>query len=106
MGYAVRVDGAHLDAAAGELAAAGGALEEIAEGVAHGLGLLASSAGGGLLTRAAQDASTRWRSGLREVAAQGDSLAAALRQARADYLEVERLLSGGWARGPRTGLVP
>lgn len=106
MGYAVRVDGAHLEAAAAELTAAGGALEEIVEGLGHGLGLLASSAGGGLLTRAAQDASGRWRAGLREVAGQGESLADALRQARADYLEVERLLSGGWARGPRTGLVP
>ncbi|WP_275100569.1 hypothetical protein [Serinicoccus chungangensis] len=41
-----------------------------------------------------------------EVAGQGECLARAVRQARADYLELERSLAGGWARSPRTGLAP
>ncbi|WP_299450693.1 WXG100 family type VII secretion target [uncultured Serinicoccus sp.] len=106
MGYAVRVDAEHLRAAAGELDAAGGALEEVADGLARALVSVSAAAGGGLLSQAATDASGRWRSGLREVAGQGESLARAVRQARADYLELERSLAGGWARGPRTGLVP
>ncbi|WP_298887996.1 hypothetical protein [uncultured Serinicoccus sp.] len=106
MGYAVRVDAEHLEAAAGELEAAGGVLEEVADGLARALVTVAVAAGGGLLSRAATDACDRWRSGLREVAGQGESLARAVRQARADYLGLERSLAGRWAGGPRTGPVP
>ena len=106
MGYAVRVDGDHLDAAAAELARAAEALEEAAEGVARALGAVAAGCGGGLLAGAAQDAAGRWRGGLRQVAAHGRTLSGALREARSDYLEVERLLAGGWAGVPRTGLAP
>ncbi|GAA4874705.1 hypothetical protein [Serinicoccus chungangensis] len=106
MGYAVRVDGEHLQAAAGELEAAGGALEEVADGLARALQGVAAAAGGGLLSRAATDAAGRGRCRVLEVAGQGECLARAVRQARADYLELERSLAGGWARSPRTGLAP
>lgn len=106
MGYAVRVDGDHLDAAAGELVSAAEALEGAAEGIARALGAVATGGGGGLLAGAAQEAAGRWRRGLRQVAAHGRTLSVAVSEARSDYVEVERLLTGGWARGPWTGLVP
>ncbi|ANS80693.1 hypothetical protein SGUI_3297 [Serinicoccus hydrothermalis] len=96
MGHVVRVDGDRLAAAAQEQDGAGAALEEIAEGLARVLTMVAQGAGEGSLADTARAAAGHWRRGLREVGEQGRSLARATRQAREDYLVVEQLLTGGW----------
>ncbi|OLT41016.1 hypothetical protein BJF86_04185 [Serinicoccus sp. CNJ-927] len=101
MAEVVRVDGDQLAAAAQQQDGAGAALEDLADGVARVLTMVAHGAGEGALAQAAQAVTGRWRGGLHELGQQGRSLARATRQAREDYLLVERLLSGGWrAHGP------
>lgn len=106
MADVVRVDGDQLAAAAQQQDGAGAALEDLADGVARVLTMVAHGAGEGALAQAAQAVTGRWRGGLHELGQQGRSLARATRQAREDYLLVERLLSGGWSAHGPAGWTP
>ncbi|WP_151525252.1 hypothetical protein [Serinicoccus kebangsaanensis] len=83
MGQVVQVDGDRLAAMAQEQAAAGAALDDLAEGVARLLGMVAEGSGGGSLADAARTVAGQWRAGLHLVAEQGHALArATARRAR------------------------
>lgn len=106
MGYAVRVDGDRVAAAAAELSDIVEDLTRAADLTATVLQGVASSTGGAALAAAARAAAADSRRGLHDLAGLGEALARATREAAEDYRAVERLNTGVWVVGGGTRWAP
>ena len=106
MGYAVRVDGDRVAAAAAELSDVVEDLSRAGEATAVVLAGVAASTGGDALAAAARAAAADCRRGLDELAGLGAALAQATLEAAGEYLAVERLNARVWAVGGGTRWAP
>lgn len=106
MGYAVRVDGDRVAAAAADLAEVGEDLTRAGEAMARVLQEVASASGGAALAGAATTAARQWHGGMVRIAEHGAQLARATAQAAESYRAVESLNTSVWGVGGGTRWAP
>lgn len=102
MGYAVRVDGDRVAAAAAQLSRVGEDLERAGEALARALRMAAGASGAGVLAQAADAAAGEWRAGMGRIAEHGRELGRQTGRAAEAYRAVESATTGVW--GPRQGV--